>query len=150
MLNILGYSSPSQTGQASGITSNVANNMSIGATTSGQLSPFAQMLSQLQQLEGSSPSQYAKETQQISTNLAAASSTAQTRGETTLAAKLSTLSQDFSTASRTGQLPNVGDLEKAMQSAAQANTAGTSTTAPTHHSKVASIIGHLMSLAASI
>jgi len=59
-------------------------------------------------MEQANPSQYAKVSQQISTNLSAAASTAQTRGKTGLATQLSTLSKDFSTASQTGQLPNVG------------------------------------------
>jgi hypothetical protein len=74
------------------------------------------VLSGLQQLEQANPTQYAQVTSQISTNLQSAAQAAQTQGNTTLATKLSTLSKDFSTASQSGQLPNVQDLAEAMSS----------------------------------
>lgn len=111
MLSILGYNTAGQAGNASALT--------MGGPASGaspkQLSPFAQILTELQQLEQSNPASYAKTTQQISTNLAAASSTAQIRGNSSLATQLRTLSKDFGAASQTGQMPNVTDLASSLQ-----------------------------------
>jgi hypothetical protein len=67
-------------------------------------------------MEQANPTQYAQVTSQISTNLQTAAQTAQTQGNTTLATQLTTLSKDFSTASQSGQLPNVQDLAQAMGS----------------------------------
>jgi hypothetical protein len=88
----------------------------LGASTqdSNQMSPFAQMLSTLQQLQQSNPTQYAQLTQQISTNLTAAANTAQSEGNTTAANQLNQIATDFSNASTSGQLPNVQDLAQAM------------------------------------
>ncbi len=120
----------------------------MGGSTSNQLSPFAQMLAELQQMEESNPGQYAKVSQQISTNLATAASTAQTRGNTSLATQLNTLSKDFSTASQTGQLPNVGDLEKAMQAArANGGNAASALPASGSHSSAINMLGQVLSLA---
>jgi hypothetical protein len=48
-----------------------------------QLSPFAQMMSMLQQLQQSDPTKYQQVTQQIATNLQNAAQTAQTEGNST-------------------------------------------------------------------
>jgi hypothetical protein len=55
-----------------------------------QLSPFAQILSGLQQLQQSNPSPYQQATQQIATNLQKAK-TAQSEGDTTAANQLKQL-----------------------------------------------------------
>ncbi len=86
------------------------------------LAPFAQILTELQQIEQANPAKYAKTTQQISTNLAAASSTAQIRGNTALAAQLTNLSKDFAAASQTGQMPNITGLAATLQSPASTMT----------------------------
>ncbi len=83
---------------------------------SSQLSPFAQLLSTLQQLQQSDPAKYAQATQQISANLQTAAQTAQSEGNTAAATQLNLLSTDFSTASKTGQLPSVQDLASAAGS----------------------------------
>jgi len=80
----------------------------------GQLSPFAQVLSTLQQLQQNDPSQYQQITQQIATNLETAAQTATSQGNTSAASQLTTLANDFTTASQSGQLPNVQDLAKAI------------------------------------
>ncbi len=85
-----------------------------GVQDSQRLSPFAQILGSLQQLQQSSPAQYQQVTQQISTNLQGAAQSATTQGNTSLAANLTQLSKDFGTASGSGQLPNVTDLAKAV------------------------------------
>lgn len=107
MLSILGYG-PAKSSQSS------TNPASLSSSGSPNSISFSEMLSQLQQLEESNPGQYAKVSQQISTNLSAAASTAQTKGNSSLASELNLLSKDFASASQTGQLPNVGDLAKAM------------------------------------
>jgi len=81
---------------------------------SGQLSPFAQLLSTLQQLQQSDPSKYKDVMQKIATNLEDASKTASANGNTTLATKLDTLATDFTNASQSGDLPNIQDLAKAV------------------------------------
>jgi hypothetical protein len=83
----------------------------------GQLSPFAQILSQLQQLQQSSPAQYQQVTQQIAGNLQSAAQTAQAQGNAGAAAQLTQLSTDFTNASQSGQLPNIQDLSQATGAA---------------------------------
>jgi hypothetical protein len=105
-----------------GLTANNANNSlsGIGSLSavqqpdSGQLSPFAQLMSILQQLQQSNPTQYQQVTQQIATNLQSAAQTAQSEGNTTAATQLNQLSTDFTNASTSGQLPNVQDLAQAV------------------------------------
>ncbi len=81
---------------------------------SGQLSPFAQLMSTLQQVQQSSPSQYQQLTQQIAANLQSAAQTAQTQGNATAANSLNQLATDFTQASTSGQLPNAQDLAAAI------------------------------------
>ncbi len=81
---------------------------------SSQLSPFAQLMSTLQQLQQSNPTQYQQVTQQIATNLQSAAKTATADGDTTTATQLTTLATDFTNASQSGQLPNVLDLAQAI------------------------------------
>lgn len=81
---------------------------------SGQLSPFAQLLSTLQQLEESNPTQYQQVTAQIATNLQSAAQTATTDGNTSAASELNQLATDFNSASQSGQLPNISDLAQAI------------------------------------
>ena len=78
------------------------------------MSPFATILSELQQLQQSNPTQYQQVTQQISTNLQTAAQQATSEGNTSAANQLSQLSTDFSNASTSGQIPNVQDLAQAM------------------------------------
>jgi hypothetical protein len=88
---------------------------SVGNTQStNEPSPFAQVLSSLQQLEQSSLSQYQQVTQQVASNLQTASASATTAGNTPLASQLTQLSTDFQNASTSGQLPNVQDLAQAI------------------------------------
>jgi hypothetical protein len=141
MLNILGYNTSGQVGQTN------SNGTSASSTSGpGEMSPFAEMLKKLQQMEQSNPTQYAKVSQQISTNLSAASSTALQRGNTALASKLTTLSQDFSTASQTGQLPNIGDLETTMHMVGQTNASGTLPVNGSHSGFFKSV-GNVLSMA---
>jgi hypothetical protein len=106
---------------SSGSASNPAANTASGLDTSSialqpdnqQLSPFAQILSQLQQLQQTDPAKYQQVTGQIATNLESAAQTAQADGNSTLAAQLNKLATDFTNASQSGQLPNIQDLAQA-------------------------------------
>jgi hypothetical protein len=102
--------------QGAGLSTSQTNSTSPLAQQSdnGQLSPFAQLLNTLQQLQQSNPTQYQQVTQQIATNLQSAAQTATTDGNTTAASQLNQLSSDFSQASQNGQLPSVQDLAQAV------------------------------------
>ena len=112
--------------QGIGVTNNTtANSLNSIGTSSGalpaddpQLSPFAQMMSMLQQLQQSDPTKYQQVAQQIATNLQNAAQTAQTDGNSTAAAQLGKLAGDFNSASQSGQLPNIQDLAQASAAAA--------------------------------
>ncbi|HLN01584.1 MAG TPA: hypothetical protein VK335_20015 [Bryobacteraceae bacterium] len=109
----------SSTLQNAGVTQNSSNTSGISAPSvtlqsdNSNLSPFAQLMSTLQQLQQSDPSKYQQVTEQIASNLQSAAQTAQSQGNTTTANQLNQLSQDFTNASQSGQLPNVSDLAKA-------------------------------------
>jgi len=98
----------SSTGSVAGATSLTVK------PDNGQLSPFAQMISTLQQLQQSDPAKYQQVTQQIATNLQSAAQTAQADGNSTAANQLSRLSTDFANASKSGQLPSFQDLAHAV------------------------------------
>jgi hypothetical protein len=108
--------------QTSGLTGkNSSANLSSSSVSSiglpsdsPQLSPFAQVLNQLQQLQQSDPAKYQQVTGQIAANLQAASQTAETNGNSAASAQLSQLATDFKNASQNGQLPNVQDLSQAL------------------------------------
>jgi hypothetical protein len=108
--------------QTAGLTANKTANTqgTAGASALGlpsdssQLSPFAQLMSTLQQLQQSNPTEYKQVTQQIATNLQAAAQGAQSAGNTTAANQLNQLSTDFTNASTSGQLPNIQDLAQAI------------------------------------
>jgi len=107
--------------QATGLTNTTGNAQrpaSLGSTVlqpdNSQLSPFADIMSTLQQLQQTNPSEYQQITQQISANLLTAAQTAQTDGNTTAATQLNQFSTDFSGASKSGQLPSVQDLAQAI------------------------------------
>jgi hypothetical protein len=107
--------------QAAGLTNTTGNSQSTASLASAalkpdnsQLSPFADIMSTLQQLQQTNPSQYQQITQQISANLLTAAQTAQTDGNTTAATQLNQLSTNFSGASKSGQLPNILDLAQAI------------------------------------
>lgn len=109
--------------QSTGLTTDSANNSlsGIGASSSvslqpdnTRLSPFAQLMSQLQKLQQSDPAKYQQVTSQIATNLQTAAQSATAAGDTTAATQLTQLATDFNNASKSGQLPNVQDLAQAI------------------------------------
>jgi len=93
--------------------SDLSNTTLSGQPDSSWLSPFAQMATQLQQLQQSDPSKYQQVTQQIATNLQKAAQTEQAQGNTAAANQLNQLATDFTDASKSGQLPNFQDLAQA-------------------------------------
>jgi len=105
--------------QGVGLTNNSSGSAQASTATSSvqgdnsQLSPFAQLMSTLQQLQQSNPTEYQQVTQQIATNLQSAAQTAQSQGNTAAANQLNQLATDFTNASQSGQLPNVQDLAQA-------------------------------------
>ncbi len=108
--------------QNSGQTTNTRGGVPNGAVASAippqsdnsQLSPFAQLLNTLQQLQQSDPTKYQQVTQQIATNLQSAAKTAQAAGNSTAAAELNKLAADFTNASTSGNLPSIQDLAQAL------------------------------------
>ena len=99
--------------QGAGVTTNKASNVSQPSDNS-QLSPIAQLMSTLQQLQQTDPAKYAQVTQQIATNLQTATQTATSSGNTAAATQLNQLASDFTSASKSGQLPNIQDLAQAI------------------------------------
>lgn len=103
--------------QGAGLTGNATGGSTSPVESQSdnqQLSPFAQLMSTLQQLEQSNPSEYQQVTAQIATNLQSAAQTAQADGNSTAASQLSQLATDFTNSSQSGQLPNMQDLAQAM------------------------------------
>jgi len=152
--------------QSAGLNTNTTAN-SAGATGASsialptdnqQLSPFAQLVSQLQQLQQSDPTKYQQVTQQIATNLQSAAQTAQADGNTVAANQLNQLSTDFSNASTSGQLPNLQDLAQATtghhhhggghhhaHAASSSSDPDSSSTDPTTASSVSQSLSQLLS-----
>ncbi len=83
-------------------------------TDSGHLSPFAQIVTKLQDLQKSDPAKYQQVTAQIAANLQSAAQTAQANGNTAAATQLNTIASNISDASKSGQLPNFGDIAQAV------------------------------------
>jgi hypothetical protein len=105
--------------QSAGITANSTSNATTTAASSSQsdssqLSPFAQLANSLQQLQESDPTKYKQVTQQVATNLQSAAQSAQSQGNSGAAGQLTQLAADFTSASQSGQLPNLGDLAQAV------------------------------------
>lgn len=114
----------------SGITGHRHNSgtASTGSTTTAgadnsQLSPFAQLMTTLQQLQQSNPAEYKQLTATLSSDLQAAAKNAQSNGDADEANALNQLAASFNQASQSGQLPSF------MQQSTQAGASGH----PHHH-----------------
>jgi hypothetical protein len=116
-------SNPNIQSLISGAISSATNGGNTSSTSSisgsstqdgSQLSPFAQILSTLQQLQQSNPTEYQQVTSQIATNLQSAAKTATADGDTSQANELNQLATDFQNASQNNTLPNVQDLAQAL------------------------------------
>jgi hypothetical protein len=114
LLNELQQTASTSNPTANGAGTQQASSVGQPSSDQAQLSPLAQVLSTLQQLQQSDPTEYQQVTGQIATNLKAAAQTATTDGNTSAANQLNQLATDFSSASQSGQLPNVQDLAKAI------------------------------------
>lgn len=104
---------PSTAANGPATAGNTPSQLSFPEDQNPQLSPFAQILSELQQLQQQNPSEYAQVTQQIATNLQSAAQTDQANGNSTGASQLTQLATDFLNASQSGQLPDIWDLAQA-------------------------------------
>jgi hypothetical protein len=113
--SILGTSGSTGSG-ATGSTANSVDpsSLTLPQDSNPQLSPFASILSQLQQLQQSNPTEYQQVTSQIANNLQSASQTATADGDTSQATQLSQLATDFQNASQNNTLPNIQDLAQAI------------------------------------
>ena len=109
----------------SGVNNNnpsTGNPNAVGTPTtndSSQLSPFAQLMNTLQQLQQTNPTQFQQLTGQLATDLTQAAKTAQSNGNITEANALNQLAASFNQASQTGQLPSF-----MQQGTTNAETAG--------------------------
>ena len=122
-----------------------------------QMSPLAQLMNTLQQLQQSNPTEYQQVTGQIAANLQSAAQTAQSQGNTNAANQLNQLAQDFTNASQNGQLPSMSDLAKAgghhhhhhfhggSGSSSTDSTSGTSSTTSTSGTSSSSSENQLLS-----
>jgi hypothetical protein len=97
-------------GSGSTTASSAPANSSTPATTT-QLSPVGSLINQLQQVLQSNPGKFAKITSAIAHKLQTAAGKVQAKGDTALANKLNSLSQEFQTASQTGQMPSLSNLQ---------------------------------------
>lgn len=121
---------------STGSTSSTGSASGSSTQDGSQLSPFAQILSTLQQLQQSNPTEYQQVTSQIATNLQSAAKTATSDGDTSQANELNQLATDFSNASQNNTLPNIQDLAQALSGhghhhgghhASSSDSSGTST-----------------------
>jgi hypothetical protein len=102
-------------GSASKTSTNTSSEVSSSSRPDNtELSPFAQLMSTLQQLQLSDPAKYKQITQQIAVNLENAAQTATSQGNPAAATQLNQLSTDFSNASQSGQVPDVLELARAI------------------------------------
>jgi hypothetical protein len=109
-----------------GATSGSVSAAAAQAPDNSQLSPFAQLIGALQQLQQSNPNQYQQVTQKIASNLVNAAQSAQAAGNSTAANQFTELATDFSTASQSGQLPGLQGLfsNHLSQAAATGSSSG--------------------------
>jgi len=131
---------------------------SVSQTTDvNQPSPFAELLSTLQQLQQSSQTQYSQVTQKIAANLTTAATTAQSNGNATAASVLNQLANDFSNASQNNQLPSIQDLAQAAfhhhhhgHAGSGADGTGTSSSSSTSGDLLSQLIASYQSNAAGV
>jgi hypothetical protein len=98
-------------------SSTAALAISVPQEPSPELSPLAQILGELQELQQNNPAEYKQVTAQIASNLQAAAQTAQTDQNSTAASQLNQLATDFTNALQTGQLPDIQDLAQGLSGA---------------------------------
>jgi hypothetical protein len=84
------------------------------STDSAQISPFSQLLSTLQKLQQSDPSEYKSVMTQIGDKLADAAKAATADGDSAGADQLTKLSDAFKSAGESGDLPDIGVLAQSL------------------------------------
>ncbi len=104
-----GAGSASQTGNGLGVSA-----LASSQADSSRLSPFAQLMATLQQLQLANPAQYQQLTGKIAANLQSAAKAAQADGNTAAATQLNQLATGFASASTSGQMPGVQTLAQAF------------------------------------
>ncbi len=113
---------PQPVGSITGIAGNFFGGSVQGAATATssqpaattQLSSIGSLISNLQNLAQSNPAKFSKITAAIGNKLQTAAGKAQAKGDTTLANTLTSLAQQFQTASQTGQMPSLSSLQSAF------------------------------------
>jgi hypothetical protein len=100
-----------------------------------QISPAAQFLSMLQQIQQQNPAQFKQVAAKIAVGLAKQAQQAQSEGNTAGATQLNQLAADFQNSAKTGQLPPIQDL--------QATGMGTHN----HHHPVTNLLNGIMGAA---
>jgi hypothetical protein len=81
---------------------------------SSSISPAATFLSQLDQIQQQSPTQYSNVATSIATELQADAAAAQKNGNTAQAKTLTQLATEFQSSAQTGQVPSAQILQKAL------------------------------------
>src|SRR5579863_7759067 len=99
-------------------TAKTANNANSASSVQQQadvlgLSPAAQFLNQLQQLQTQSPQQFQAVISQVTGQLQQAGTTASNDGDTAQASQLTTLAKSFQSAASGGPLPTAQQLQQA-------------------------------------
>ena len=95
-------------------TTSVSGSSPQAQSDNGQLSPFAQMMNTLQQLQQTNPTEYVQVTSQIAASLQTAAKTATAEGNSPAATQLNQLATDFTNASKSGQPLPVQSVAKAI------------------------------------
>jgi hypothetical protein len=127
---------------------------------SSNISPAASFLSQLDQIQQQSPTQYSNVATSIATELQADAAAAQKNGNTAQAKTLTQLATEFQSSAKTGQVPSAQVLQKALaghhghhhgqDAEASASSMSTSTATPTSTAaSTASLLGAALSNAMS-
>jgi hypothetical protein len=98
--------------QGVSLPAGTSTSSSSNPSDEGQLSPIAQLVGTLQQLQQSNPTEYQQVIQQIAANLQSAAVTAQADGNSTAANQLNQLAPDVASASSSGQLPSLQDVAR--------------------------------------
>lgn len=106
------FSSTTLTGTSTTSTGKVSD-----SADADQLSPLAQLLASLQKLQQTDPAKFKDVTEQIAAKLQDAAKTDTANGNTAGASQLTQLASDFTTASTSGQLPDIQDVAKSVSGA---------------------------------
>ena len=106
---------PLSNNTAAGNTNSVSPAATLQDSTAN-ISPIAQFLSNLQQMQKQNPDQFKQVTATIASKLQQAATNAQSQGNSAWANQLNQLASQFQTASTTGQMPAVQSLQQAGES----------------------------------